>query len=76
MEYIIILKDLPCTIKALTIKNDDETYTIFVNSRLNYEQQHKSFQHELQHIQNCDFEKVCVDKIEYNAHREGYNGTV
>lgn len=69
MEYIVIFKDLPTTIKALTVKNEDDTYTIIVNSRLSYEQQHKSFQHEINHIVNCDFEKDCADIIEYNAHK-------
>lgn len=68
MEYIIMFKDLPTTIKALTVNNEDDTYTIIVNSKLNYEQQHKSFEHELLHINSCDFNKFDVDKIECNAH--------
>lgn len=68
MEYRVFLKNLPCTIKAFTVKNNDDSYTIIVNARLNYEQQNSSFKHELHHIVNCDFEKEDVNLIEYNAH--------
>ncbi len=70
MEYLTIFKDLPTQIKALTVKNKDGSYTVIVNSRLNYEQQQQSFVHELQHIINCDFEKECnINEIETIAHR-------
>ena len=70
MEYLTIFKDLPTQIKALTIKNRDGGYTIILNSRLSYEQQQRSFLHELQHITNCDLEKECdIDEIETIAHR-------
>lgn len=59
---------LPCRVKAFTTKNEDDSYTIILNSRLNYEQQLKSYKHELDHIQNNDFDKEDVDVIEYYAH--------
>ncbi len=69
-NYTIILKDMPTTVRAITVKNEDDSYTIIVNSKLNYEQQHISFEHEIHHIQNCDFEKVCeINDIEYEAHK-------
>lgn len=70
MEYLTIFKDLPTQVKALTVKNRDDGYTIILNSRLNFEQQQCSFMHELQHILNCDLEKECdIDEIETTAHR-------
>lgn len=70
MEYLTIFKDLPTQIKALTIKNRDGGYTIILNSRLNYEQNRKSYLHELKHICNGDCDKCCdIDTIELKAHR-------
>lgn len=72
MEYLTIFKDLPTQIKALTVKNRDGGYTIILNSRLNYEQQQRSFLHELQHITNCDLEKDCsIDELEFELHKGG-----
>lgn len=63
-----ILLDMPCTVKAYTIFQDDY-YTIVLNENLNYEQRHKSYIHELSHIKNADFEKRCsADLIEISAH--------
>lgn len=72
MEYLTIFKDLPTQIKALTVKNRDDSYTVILNSRLSYEQQRQSFLHELQHITNCDFEKDCsIDELEFKLHKGG-----
>ena len=60
----VFLYPLPCRVKALTTKNEDGTYTILLNSRLNYEQQRKSYLHELLHLKNNDFDKEDVDLIE------------
>lgn len=69
-DYIIVFKDMPTRIKAATTRNEDDTYTIIVNSRLNYEQQYNSFKHELHHIQNCDFNnEQDISVLEYNTHR-------
>ena len=68
-NYQIILRDMPTTVKAVTVKNEDDTYTILVNSKLNYEQQQESFIHEIMHIINCDFEKdEDISILEHNAH--------
>lgn len=63
---------LPPRIKALITKNDDFSYTIILNSRLNFEQNINSFQHEMKHIFNNDFEKLDVDTIELSARSEVY----
>lgn len=71
MNYRVKMCDLPVSIKAFTITNSDGSYTIFINCKMSYEQQHKSFQHELRHINNYDFERYDVNEIEYHSHKEG-----
>lgn len=48
--------------------NEDGTYTILINSRLSYAGQLKAYEHAIKHIQQNDFEKNSVQKIEYEAH--------
>lgn len=62
------MMDLPGKTKALTIPNADGTYTIIINSRLSFEQQQKSFLHELNHIYQNDFGVNEIDLIEQIAH--------
>lgn len=50
------------------VKNSDDSYTIFINSRLTYERQLEAYYHALQHIRENDFEKDTADKIEFNTH--------
>lgn len=51
-------------VKGLVRKNEDASYTIILNSRLSHYQHKKTFEHELNHILNEDFEKYDVDNIE------------
>lgn len=68
-DIIVKLLDLPGTVHSFVISNADQTYTIVLNSKLNYEQNMISYEHELKHILNGDYEKKCsVDLIEINAH--------
>lgn len=67
-NYRVEYYDLPVSVKAFTVKSSDDTFIIFINSRLSYEQQQKSFKHELRHIKNDDFQKQNVDEIECMAH--------
>lgn len=61
--------DMPATIKAYTVCNQDDTYTIILNSRLCYEQQLYSYYHEMRHIENGDYCKNSnADIIEMFAH--------
>ena len=46
----VIYADMPPTIKAYTVNNNDDSFTIVLNSRLNREQHLKSYHHELTHI--------------------------
>ena len=50
------------------VKNSDDSYTIFLNSRLSHERQREAYKHALNHITNGDFEKFDVDQIEFEAH--------
>ena len=61
----VIYADMPPTIKAYTVNNNDDSFTIVLNSRLNREQHH-----ELTHIENGDYDRQCkdVDMIEIYAH--------
>lgn len=52
----------------MVILNEDGSYTIFINSRLNYEQQMKAYLHAMKHIVGDDFQKEDVQHIEYLAH--------
>lgn len=61
--------DLPVRVKAVSTKNEDNSYTVILNSKLSYEQQLESYKHEIFHIENNDFVKECVDSIEYNARK-------
>jgi Zn-dependent peptidase ImmA (M78 family) len=64
------MKDLPSRIKAMTVDNKDGTYTIFINSRLNLEQQQEGYIHELEHILSGDYERTDSNLIEFNAHKK------
>lgn len=50
------------------VKNDDDSYTIFLNARLSKDSQLKSYYHALKHIIDDDFEKDNVQEIEAEAH--------
>ena len=69
MEDIkIIYLPLPYSIKAYTVCSDG-FYTIVLNCNLSWEQNKESYQHEMHHIQNGDFEKRCsADLIEIYSH--------
>ena len=71
MENVFVkLIELPYSIRSYVVSNKDQTYTIVLNSRLSYEQNLASYQHEIDHINNGDYEKkFTADFIEINAHR-------
>lgn len=66
ISYQVILMDM--TINEVVTENEDGSYTIFINSRLNYEQQMKAYLHAMKHITGDDFQKNDVQSIEYLAH--------
>ncbi len=67
----VLLIDLPTHIKGYTSAFPDGTYTIYLNSELNYEQNLQTYYHELHHIRCKDFDKnLNVSEIERDAHCE------
>lgn len=68
-DIFVKLIELPYTIRSYVVMNKDHSYTIVLNSRLSHEQNLISYQHEIEHIKNGDYEKKCsVDMIELFAH--------
>lgn len=62
--------DMDTMIPEHLVKNNDDSYTIFLNARLSRDSQMKSYYHALRHIMGDDFHKENVQKIEFDAHRE------
>ena len=68
-EINVVLMDNPFGIKGSVNANKDGSYTIIINARLSHEEQQKVYMHELQHIQNGDFDKKApAGLIEIRAH--------
>ena len=71
-EVKVIYADLPPRIKGMLVKtfDEDECYTVVLNSRLNIEQQREAYEHELKHMRARDFDDTdkSVDEIEYVRH--------
>ena len=53
----------------MVCENEDGSYTVLINSRMDYETQLQAYYHALSHIRNHDFEKSDVQEIESEAHR-------
>ena len=65
------MAELPYALKAFTVSNSDNTFTIILNSRHTHEQHLRSYHHEMQHIENGDYDKKCdVDVLEFWTHKE------
>ena len=57
MEIIqVFLVDLPASIKGVTIRNGDDSYTILINAGLSAEAQCDAYDHEMEHIMNRDYD--------------------
>lgn len=65
----VLLMDMPPTIHGF-IKETDGYYTIVINSRLSRDMQQQCFLHELEHLENNDFEKDNADEIERMRHND------
>lgn len=50
--------------------NEDDSYTVFINPGLSYEEQRKAYTHALRHIHGCHFHQDDVQSIEENAHED------
>ena len=62
--------DMPCSIKSNVVKNDDGSYTLYLNSRLSHEANVEGYLHEVKHINNHDFTSFeDIQTIESRTHR-------
>lgn len=66
--YNVVLLDDANGVPGSVWKNSDDSYTIFIDTKLNDIEQRKVFLHEMKHIQENDFEKYDVQEIETDAH--------
>ena len=69
MDVNTFLMDMDVLVGEQVVKNNDDSYTIFLNARLSRERQLECYRHALLHINNEDFEKENADRIESNTHR-------
>ena len=60
--------DMDPMVAEQVVKNHDDSFTIFLNARLNYERRLEAYQHAIRHIENDDFYKTDVQRIEAEAH--------
>lgn len=69
MEDINVqLLNMDTKIPEHLVKNEDDSYTIFLNAKLTHENQLKSYYHALKHIKRDDFCKENVQEIETKTH--------
>ncbi len=67
-EINIQFLNMDTKIPEQLIKNEDDSYTLFLNARLSQESRLKSYYHALRHIQEQDFRKEDIQQIELQAH--------
>ena len=60
-DYFVRLVELPYSVHAVTIPNDDGSFDIYINSLLPREQQLQKLRHEIAHIRRDHF--YCWDSI-------------
>jgi len=70
-EFILRLIELPCTVNAVTVLDENGDYNVYVNSRLSIEEQKKAFRHEKRHIKKDHFyTSAHVSECEMEAKEE------
>ena len=50
--------DLPVSIHGFTVMTDIDEYDMYINTRLSAEMQIQTYDHEIEHINNCDFDMM------------------
>lgn len=59
MEIVqVIIIDMEGPVKGLTVRNNDDSYTILINARLSDVMQREVYDHEIAHIDNGDFDCI------------------
>ena len=64
----VVMLDMDLMVHEQITKNNDDSFTIFLNSKLTSEARLIAYEHAMQHIRNKDFDKNNVDEIELDAH--------
>ncbi len=54
-DIIVRYIPLPVSVRAFTVPDSQGNFNVYINSSLTFEQQRKSFEHEMCHIENGDF---------------------
>lgn len=68
IDHNVILEDLPTTVRGF-VRRQEDFYTVVLNARSSSDGQKKTYEHELYHIINGDFDRDCpVGQIEAEAH--------
>lgn len=62
------LINMDTSVTEQVVKNGDDTYTIFLNARLSWEQVMLGYAHAMHHIVNGDFDRENADRIETASH--------
>ena len=62
--------DMDTKVPEHLVKNNDDSYTIFLNARMSHENQIASYYHALKHITEDDFQKENVQEIEKSTHNK------
>lgn len=75
MEYVQVrLIDLPFDVPGFTVyyfDNGQVFYTMLINAGLNDEQHIETYRHEMNHIDNGDFDRMLpLEKLESERHNE------
>lgn len=60
----VYVLNMDTKIEEQVVLNEDGSFSIFINARLNCERQMLAYQHALTHIMNDDFSKESADEIE------------
>lgn len=67
-DYNVILRDLPTTIYGL-VREQEDFYTIILNSRMTRERNRESYLHEMDHITTGALDSdQSADQIELESH--------
>ena len=69
IDYHVKLIQFPTSkVRESVVRNEDDSYTIFIEASLSFTERQKAFRHAMEHILRDDFEKEDMDNIEYYEH--------
>jgi len=66
VEVIDFGKDVRAA--EMVVKNEDGSFTVFLNARVSHDKQMEALEHGVRHVTNDDFSKTDVQQIEADAH--------